>query len=256
MKILKIKSSTLSKLLFVLVAIDLLILAIILIIPTNKNIEKKSTEILTASIPTSTPIPISPLPTAAPIPENWNSFTITNFNFTQEMKNEYPKIAKGNLTFKYPNSWYINKLNSIFTNEKKYGVFTGNDLVKEDPAFKDSPQGEGPKPGTAVIRFVVKETTKDVNKLIENFDEEFGHGTSYEYPQKNAKFNGYKAAMMRTGNPVPEEIVFKVDENTAIIISIEFFNYALDEKTANKKYVDETEREINQILSSVRFVKE
>lgn len=256
MKIIKIKSSTLSRLLFVLVAIDLLILVIILIIPTNKNTEKKSDEILHAYIPTPTPIPLSPLPTPAPIPEHWNQYTITNFNFTQEMKNEYPKIAKGHLTFKYPNSWYVNDLNSMFTNQKKYGVFTGKDLIKEDPAFKNSPQGEGPKPGTAVIRFVVKQTTKNPNELIENFDEEFGHGTSYEYPQENTKFNGYKAAMMRTGHPVPEEVVFKVDENTAIIISIEFFNYALDEKTADKKYVNETEKEINQILSSITFTKQ
>lgn len=255
MKILKIKSSALSKLLFVLVAIDLLILTTILIISSNKNVEKKSEEILYASIPTPTLIPLSPLPTPAPIPEDWNSYTITNFNFTQEMANEYPEIAKGNLTFQYPNSWYINKFNSTFSNQKKYGVFTGIDLRKDDPAFRNSPQGEGPKPNSIFITFIVKETSKTPNELVDNFEDEFGYGNIWQIPVKNTFFNGYKTAIIRTSASFPESLLLPIDENTVLLIHAEY--YADDKKSDyNQKYNEDSAREINQILSSVRFTQQ
>lgn len=257
MKIKKIKSGNLLKLLLVLVIIDILIFAAVLITPPIKTrqIEKRSEEIIYSPPFSPTPIASSPLPSPAPIPENWNYYTITNFHLSPEIANEYPKLAKGKLIFRYPNSWYINELRPVFSYEKKYGVFIGIDLRKEDPKYEKYSHGELPDPNSVFITFVVKQTSKTPNELVDKFYEEFGHASAIDQSQKNLKFAGYNAAMIRTLKPFPDDVIFSVDENTTIEIEIQFYSYD-DKGEANRKYINDTVGEINQILSSVKFIKE
>lgn len=247
--ILKNKSKAKKLLIFIGIVLGFGLLQIITQ-PKNPNSSSKNSENISSNL---TP---PPLPTAAPVPLEWKTYLIKNFNLTSEIATKYPKIAKGDLIFKYPESWQVNEqLETIFTNENKYGVIVGPYLIKEDPDHINELPNEGPRPNTAIIRFYVKQTTKTPNDIVEAFGEEFGHWNSIQTPEKNVNFNGYKAAMMRPEYPVPGEVIASLDQNTILDISVEFINYALDEKTVEKKYVDDTVREINQILSNIRFEK-
>lgn len=182
--------------------------------------------------------------------ENWKTYTSSNQNYVPNtffqkfpnFKNDIP--AK--LTFKYPRTWGIFKIDSIPYN-KTILMFS---LHKDDPRYSNC-RSDGPCENFADMQFRIGMT----DSTIKDFDSEFW-GQGYPIAKTiNSSINGVKVVQVfnTKTSPFPVGTLYKIASDAQVNITSEFFNFK--DKNNETDYSKQTIQEFHQILSTFKFIE-
>lgn len=182
---------------------------------------------------------------------NWKTYTSNNqldipesyFEKFKNLKNDLPK----SFTFKHPSTWRIVKFGS---SEYQKTVNLGYLLYKTDPSINcGNGGGGGPCDNSANILF----RFGMVDSTIKDFDQTFwGEGFPIDH-KTNAIINGINVVQSYPdkASQYPEVSLFKIAPSGQLYVKTEFFN---NDKN-DTQYSKETINEINQILSTFKFLE-
>lgn len=200
------------------------------------------------------PTPVSSSVTAiipTPLAEmsNFKTYTSNNQNYVPSsffqkfpnFKNDIPS----KLTFDYPKTWEVFKIDSTPYN-KTILMFS---LHKNDPRFSNC-RSEGPCENFADIQFRIGMT----DSTIKDFDNEFW-GQVYPIAKtNNTTVNGVQVVQVFNTNtsPFPAGTLYKIAPDAQVNVTSEFFNF--NDQNNEAEYSKQTIQEINQILSSLKFL--
>lgn len=211
----------------------------------------KSTQVVDQSQTQPTHIPTSNIyltPTSATEKSNLKTYTSIDQNYVPNpffqkfpnFKNDIPS----KLTFTYPNTWEVFKIDSIPYN-KTILMFS---LHKNDPRFSNC-RSDGPCENFADIQFKIGMT----DSTIKDFDNEFW-GQGYPIAKtNNTTINGIEVVQVFNTNtsPFPAGTLYKIAPDAQVNVTSEFFNF--NDQKNEAEYSKQTIQEINQILSSLKF---
>jgi hypothetical protein len=200
------------------------------------------------------PTPVSSFDTAitpTPLAETSNLKTYTSNNqnyvpssFFQKFPN-FKNDIPSKLTFDYPKTWEVFKIDSTPYN-KTILMFS---LHKNDPRFSNC-RSDGPCENFADIQFRIGMT----DSTIKDFDNEFW-GQGYPIAKtNNITVNGVQTVQVFNTNtsPFPAGTLYKIAPGAQVNVTSEFFNF--NDQNNEAEYSMQTIQEINQILSSLKFI--
>lgn len=152
--------------------------------------------------------------------------------------------------FKYPSTW---KIVDLGTGSKYKDIYnTGYLLYKSDPTVECGGSvgagGGGPCENSASIQFSVGNITSP----IEDFDQSYW-GRGFIIKNKtDTLIDGVPVVMAYTNDKIPEATIFKVSAKKQVYVTTEFFE---DKSKSDSLYNKDTVNEINQILSTIKFIE-
>ena len=214
------------------------------------------------------PPPFSPPPASeSGSTAGWKTYTTRNYyNISSKILEQLPSLSRGNFQFNYPSGWTVQDDTGASIIRPKLNVAsTGITLLKPNLS-QDKSVPDEPTKNMAIIDFFLKEIQPSslplnitLYEILSSFYENFGIGKSpsFNYLLKENVIDNLPAQYQyRTIEEVnspqgsfPERILVGLSPTTILYIEIDFFNYGKD-----KVYSENTIKEINQILSTFRFL--
>lgn len=214
----------------------------------NTNFQKHSTSAPASVVPTNSP-KINYNKLSFDIPSDWKSYTTNNsLDAHPDILKKHPGLKIPNLSFKYPNTWYVKTLVKSSTLDTSFPLTI--EIRKTHPRNVDIHQYEGLLPDNASFDMYLGITPKGLEDFYFNFWG-FGHAhtrTDYFTVNDVPLVLGYYSS-----DYVKEELVsalFKISPTTQLMIRIGFEN---TDSQCITEYCTQTTAEILKILSTFKF---